>query len=449
MIHTFRPVAGLNKVALTQASPADLSSPEARLQLDRELHAQLQACPHLSTALAVATNPNGDTAVISADRPDAVHQSVLDGNYAVVARLSSSLYLKNALSRFPSKRYEIKPFGDHSQEITLPGKLQTGQIEMALREGAQANNYAPLEKLVQGLPAQGRVCILLDGPSASGKSSLIRKLQQFAGDRPVVPVSGDSCFKDIDDDNYPKTQDGSYFFDSLNAMDMERARHDLVDLLRTGHAEQPKYNWTDDRPGGWHHPVTAKGYREEGTVPIDLPENGIAVFDSIHAGDESVIQALQDNQIPFRVIYLDSERAEDRLQRRMIRDEKDRSLEAHSQVRIWQQSVRRGETENVIPSILNLDPTQDAYVRLKFPTDLGLSLEQLEHKTAQFRKWGLLASNQAFTIPDENMGEFAAAEKERFQTILDDPQASPSDKAQARKGLDRLQAAQNAATKVS
>lgn len=434
LVHAYEPIVGADHVELTSASAAEIKTASGRRTLEQSLQQRLGDFPGLRCVVAVG--PSGEnTSVVVASRPDAVHQSTLDGPFEVVARLSSSPALKSAV--YPSHRFPIKPFTPNTTEITLPGRVSAQTVSLALSEGAGSNDYSQLEKLIKELP-DGRVCILLNGPSAAGKSSIIRRLKEYAGERPVVPVPGDNNFLDIDDDNYPLTADGGYFFDSVKAMDIKRAKSDLVTLLQTGHAELPKYNWTDDRPGGWHKPVTAKGYREDVTIPCDLPADGIAVFDSIHSGNGEVVAALKEARVPFRVVYLDAQRAEDRLQRRMVRDEKDRSLPAHAQIRIWDQSVRRGEVENVIPSLLEMDPSQDTYLRLKFPTDLGLEKSELQRKANLFQEWGLPASDKAFAAPDSEMLPMARQEKARCEGILADPASSDADRKKAQAGLDRL-----------
>ncbi len=439
--HTFKNLKGnLSHIAISDLKAQDLKTAHARQAVADEMIQYLRTWPKTKAVVGVA--PAADkTYVIVASRPHAIEQPALEGIYEINQRLGSSEFIKQHARAYPSKRYEITYFDPQAKtrQITLPGHLNSKDIERALKEGRSLNNYEMLKELIQNLPQHGRVALLIGGPSAAGKSTLIKKIQEYAGNRHVTVIQGDMYFKDIDDpQGYPLTDKGTPYWDHEDFMDLNRLNSDLNQLITTGEADTPVYNFQDVRPGGWRVPTKYTGFREDKPRHVTCGPNDILVVDSIHATNPKVIDYFNHLGLPYVSIYLDSLKADDRLLRRIVRDYNQRGgRSVEESLEIWDQTTWRGEKEFVRPGILRLDPSQDLFMVFKFPTDLGLNRKEIEKRTQLMEYYGLSPSYEAFAVPEEDLPHLAAKEKERLQGLLQSD-ADEKIKAKAARELEKL-----------
>jgi len=85
--------------------------------------------------------------------------------------------------------------------------------------------------------------ILIAGPSSSGKTTFSKRLAvqlKVNGKRPIS-ISVDDYF--VDREKTPLNEDGTYDFESIDAIDLERLNKDLVSLLEGKEIELPKFNF--------------------------------------------------------------------------------------------------------------------------------------------------------------------------------------------------------------
>ncbi len=96
-------------------------------------------------------------------------------------------------------------------------------------------------------PTAARVGIaLLTGPSGAGKSAL-------AARSGLPTVCLDDFYRDGDEDDLPRLDDGGVDWDHPGAWDAERAVSTLQSLATSGRAELPIYDLARDRTVGTHH----------------------------------------------------------------------------------------------------------------------------------------------------------------------------------------------------
>ena len=261
----------------------------------------------------------------------------------------------------------------------------------------------------------------------------------MAGDRKVVAITGDMYFRDMDDPDYPLTSQGAYDWDHPDAMHVGELAGDISKLIEKGSADMPIYDFTAVPKGGWRHPVNGvTGARQDAKQHLELGANDILVIDSLHATNEAIVGPLTSTGLPHVSLYLDSARSEDRLLRRIVRDYATREGTAERTISYWDLSTFPGEVHFIRPTLIQLDPAHDLYYVTKFGTDLGLTREQIEHKTAKLAEFGLTPTYAAFGTPDEKLPEFRDSEKTRLEGIISASKSTDAERATAQRSLDKL-----------
>lgn len=429
-------VQGEPHLATTSLTSEQVANLEATSKI---LISQMDRIPTLTAVVGVFPSEGDKTRAVVISRPDAVAAAQLEGAYEVNQRFGSSALIKEQAAKYPVS-YEKCTQQDAEGRVhtlRLPGNLDEADVSQALDEGRTLNQYGQLEEMIKGLPKGERVVLLLGGPSAAGKSTLLKEIVKFAGDRDVTTIQGDMYFKDVDTPGYPKAADGSYYWDHQDFMDMDRLKNDLSTLVSTGEADIPVYNFSDIRPGGWRMPdVKVTGFREDKPNHVTVKSDSIIVLDSIHATNPAVVEHFEKLGLPYKAVYLDSPSSDDRLLRGLVRDYAERGGRLpEEKLKSWDMTTFRGEKEFIRPTILDLDPARDVFLVTKFPNDSGVPRAELEKRADAMKHYGVMPSYPAFATPADKMREFAHAEENRFLGILADANSKPEDRAAAEKFL--------------
>ncbi|MEQ8821867.1 MAG: nucleoside kinase [Sumerlaeia bacterium] len=192
--------------------------------------------------------------------------------------------------------------------------------------------------------------VLLSGPSASGKTTSIKRLAiqlRVIGIRPVV-INLDDFF--VDRDETPRDEAGEYDFESLGAIDVNRLQAVVRDLLKGKTVTLPKFNFQKGRsfPGR----------------QISLGSNEIILMEGIHALNDALLPTIPDGlkfkiyASPLTHLNIDDHNrissGDSRLLRRLVRDFHYRGYAAVETLQRWP-SVRRGEEVNIFPYQGNAD----------------------------------------------------------------------------------------------
>lgn len=187
--------------------------------------------------------------------------------------------------------------------------------------------------------------VMIAGPSSSGKTSFANRLSiqlRTYGLEPH-PISLDDYF--VNRELTPLNEDGSYNFECLGAMDIEKFNEDMSALLRGEEIELPEFNF-----------ITGK--REMNGNFLKLGDNDILVIEGIHGLNEKMSYALPAES-KFKIyisalttLSIDSHNriptTDGRLLRRIVRDARTRGASAKKTISMWG-SVRAGEEENIFP----------------------------------------------------------------------------------------------------
>ena len=219
-----------------------------------------------------------------------------------------------------------------------------------LSEALHERKYAEIANMIYARKDNVKI-VFIAGPSSSGKTSTSKRLAiqcRILGLNPKV-IELDNYF--VDREHTPKDENGEYDFEALGAMDLRFLGQQLNDLLEGKEVEIPKFNFKT-------------GQRQFDGHMMRLEEKDILIMEGIHALNPAMIPDVDQSKV-FRVyasaltsLSVDENNnistADNRLMRRMIRDNRTRGLVPEETIMRWA-SVRRGENRNIFPFQENAD----------------------------------------------------------------------------------------------
>ena len=251
-------------------------------------------------------------------------------------------------------------FQEHHRWQNIMGISTVGDFNDVVAKGhttllvnvAEALQEKKIAHIAEEIAArQGVRIVLIAGPSSSGKTTTCKRLAiQLAcnGLKPVM-MSLDDYF--VNRDDTPRDETGDYDFESLYALNIPLLNKQLMALLDGEEVELPKYNFQ-------------MGKSEPSGKRMKLGKNDILVIEGIHALNPELTSKIPEEQ-KFRVyasalttILLDNHNyiptTDNRLLRRIVRDDKYRGVTARETIRRWP-SVRAGEQKWIFPYQENAD----------------------------------------------------------------------------------------------
>jgi len=192
--------------------------------------------------------------------------------------------------------------------------------------------------------------VVLAGPSASGKTTSVKRLAiqlRVNGKNPVI-IGLDDFF--VDRDKTPKDEFGEYDFESFRTVDIEHLQKCVMKLLQGEKVRLPKFDFIQGKGVPGHE--------------VQMQENSILVIEGIHALNDQLLPTIPDGLIfkiyasPLTHMNLDDHNrissSDSRLLRRIVRDNQFRGYNAFDTIKRWP-SVRRGEEKNIFPYQENAD----------------------------------------------------------------------------------------------
>ena len=239
----------------------------------------------------------------------------------------------------------IRTVGDFNQAIDANHSTDIINISEALQE-------KKIAKIAEEIASRkGVKLVLLAGPSSSGKTTSCKRLSiQLAvnGLKPLQ-ISLDDYF--VDREKTPKDASGEYDYESIYALDLDLINEQFNALFRGEEVELPKYDFQS-------------GKSKKSGNRLKMTDNNVLVVEGIHALNPELTAHIPQEQI-FRVyasalttILLDNHNyiptTDNRLLRRIIRDNKYRGVSAQETIHRWP-SVRAGENKWIFPFQENAD----------------------------------------------------------------------------------------------
>ncbi|MCL1887393.1 MAG: nucleoside kinase [Kiritimatiellaeota bacterium] len=187
--------------------------------------------------------------------------------------------------------------------------------------------------------------VLIAGPSSAGKTTTAKRLCTHLRVNGLSPflISTDDFF--VGDERNPRDADGNLDYEHIEAVDLPRLNAALTSLLEGRETVMPWFDFKRRR--GFDHPE-----------PRRLPDGGVIVMEGIHGLNPRLTNHLP-NGIKFRLFVsaltqLGIDRnhristSDNRLIRRMVRDNAHRGRPARETLAMWP-SVQRGEHRWIFP----------------------------------------------------------------------------------------------------
>lgn len=192
---------------------------------------------------------------------------------------------------------------------------------------------------------KGLKFVMIAGPSSSGKTTFSKRLAihlQSIGLNPHT-IEVDNYFKNRLDT--PKNPDGSYNFETIQALDVEKFNEDMYALTKGERVELPRFNFIS-------------GKREYKGDFLELGNEDIFLIEGIHCLNDEMSYKL-DKSLKFKIyisalssLNIDKHNriatTDLRILRRMVRDARTRGASASKTIAMWD-SVRKGEKEYIFP----------------------------------------------------------------------------------------------------
>ncbi len=227
----------------------------------------------------------------------------------------------------------------------------------------EARHENRCSRIAHEIKAKGGVrVVLLAGPSSSGKTSTSLRIALQCKVHGLNPrtIEVDNYF--LERDETPLLPNGNKDFESLAALDVELLNKQLNELLEGKEVELPRYDFKDGR----------KYY--EGNM-MKLEENDLLILEGIHALNPAMTPNIPD-EVKFMVYVSDmssmSEYDKDimttdnRLMRRMVRDNRTRSISPEQTILRWA-DVREGEEKYIFPYQDNADMVFNSTLQYELP----------------------------------------------------------------------------------
>ena len=217
-----------------------------------------------------------------------------------------------------------------------------GQDLILLAEALHEKKYAEIADQVR---QSGAKMVLLAGPSSSGKTTSCRRLsvQLSVLGYDVNQLSLDDYF--LGRDRTPKLPNGEYDFESVDALDIALLNEHLNALFRGEEVKIPTYDFIKGEP--YYSGKTLK-----------LGPRSVLVVEGIHALNPKLTAEI-DEELKFKVyvsaltqLAIDDQNiihgTDNRLVRRIVRDNNFRGWNAYETLRRWPEVVR-GERKHIFP----------------------------------------------------------------------------------------------------
>jgi len=209
-----------------------------------------------------------------------------------------------------------------------------------------------IQNIVEKIACDDQIkCLLIAGPSSSGKTTTTHKLALnllSKGYEPLV-IGVDDYF--VDRDKTPIGEDGNVDYECLGAIDTKLFNEQMLDLIKGIEINTPQYNF-----------VT--GLREWTGKTKKLKPNGIILIEGLHCLNDELTPMIPNETkykiylSPFIPLNIDRHNyistTDLRLIRRMVRDNRTRGKSVSDTIAYWQ-SVRNGEEKHIFPYIHQAD----------------------------------------------------------------------------------------------
>lgn len=223
--------------------------------------------------------------------------------------------------------------------------VSSGNIGNLIRmdETLQSNRLLNIAKDIYSKKDKIKI-VLIAGPSSSGKTTTCNKLGMYLRSFGLIPhtVSMDDYFLKREDT--PKTPEGEYDFEALEAVDLPLFDSQMKELLEGKEVTMPIYNFL----------LGQQEFRKK----LKLGKDDILMIEGIHGLNPEILASIpRENKYkiyisPLTGLNLDNHNristTDNRLLRRIVRDNKTRGYGVIETIKRWPE-VRKGEEKYIFP----------------------------------------------------------------------------------------------------
>ena len=223
--------------------------------------------------------------------------------------------------------------------------VSSGNIGNLIRmdETLQSNRLLNIAKDIYSKKDKIKI-VLIAGPSSSGKTTTCNKLGMYLRSFGLIPhtVSMDDYFFKREDT--PKTPEGEYDFEALEAVDLPLFDSQMKELLEGKEVTMPIYNFL----------LGQQEFRKK----LKLGKDDILMIEGIHGLNPEILASIpRENKYkiyisPLTGLNLDNHNristTDNRLLRRIVRDNKTRGYGVIETIKRWPE-VRKGEEKYIFP----------------------------------------------------------------------------------------------------
>lgn len=328
---------------------------------------EFERAGHLEKARLLRTLPHSKIWWIELGAYRDMLHGPLAASTGAVSLFALEAYEHGAILRFPDVRFQMRPMrGRQDKLFTVFRETRAWNHEMGIHnvadlnaavlrddtaeiirvaEGFQEKKLASIADQVASRRGEIRL-VLVAGPSSSGKTTFTKRLGvqlRVNGLRPVA-LSMDNYY--VDRERTPLNPDGTYNFESLDALDVDYLNADLARLMNGERVETPVFSFTEGKR------------RADKTIPLRLEPDHVLVMEGIHCLNERISRAVA-REAKFKIyvsaltqLIIDSHSriftSDSRLIRRIVRDRLFRGYSAEQTITQWD-SVRAGENRYIFP----------------------------------------------------------------------------------------------------
>lgn len=232
--------------------------------------------------------------------------------------------------------------------------VSNGRADDIIRidETLQSNRLLNLAKDIVSRKDQVKI-ILIAGPSSSGKTTSCRKLSMYLRSFGLEPreISMDNYF--VNRENTPLDENGEPDFECLEAVDIKKFDSDVKKLLNGEKVRLQVFNFV-------------KGKSEPGEDEVALGKNEVLIIEGIHALNDKILTSIDRKKkfkiylSPLTILNIDIHNristTDNRLLRRIVRDNRTRGYKVEDTLRSWRK-VRLGEEKHIFPNQDSADAT--------------------------------------------------------------------------------------------
>jgi uridine kinase len=287
--------------------------------------------------------------------------------YFGLTRYETGLLLKTPSRHVPNKMASVHKspklfnvFKEHKEWSQIMEVPYVGDLSEVIKSGGAKNLVLVSEalqekkiiKIADEIASRDNVkMILISGPSSSGKTTTCRRLSVQLGVLGYHPVqiSSDNYF--VEREQTPKDENGNYDFEHINALNLELLNQQLTDLIDGKEIKTPVFDFQ-------------QGKKIWTGSTLKLDKKSIILMEGIHCLNPMLAKSIEDS-LTYKVfvsaltsLAMDKHNPihsnDNRLIRRIVRDNKYRGYSATESLRRWA-SVRKGEEKWIFPYQENAD----------------------------------------------------------------------------------------------